>query len=305
MSNNKNAKGVAEEELNTEKEFAVSKVVPRSWLFVPAGRPERFIKAINSGADAVIIDLEDSVAIDDKAEARQHVEQFVRGYRAYKAKDGSKDLKQPSLWLRLNNNPQIEEDIALTSQLIEQQELTGVVLPKVTSASQIDSVYQAIALPLIAQIETLKGMVNIEDITKAEGLWAISYGRLDISNELNLRVDSEAEQDFFKHLRFKLLLASTACGLIPPIESVFADFKNEQGVRAIANYVSDLGFSGMLCIHPYQVAQVNEAFKATKPQLAFATKVIEHYQQTGDSVFAIDGVMVDLPLIQQCQRLLQ
>ena len=76
-------------------------------------------------------------------------------------------------------------------------------------------------------------------------------------------------------------------------------------MKATAGYVSDLGFSGMLCIHPRQVNIANQAFKASDSQLAFATKVIEHYQKTGDSTFAIEGVMVDLPVILQCQRLLQ
>ena len=157
----------------------------------------------------------------------------------------------------------------------------------------------------MVQIESAQGITEISDIAKSEGVMAISYGRLDISNQLNLRVGSQAEQDFFDHLRIKLLLTSHTHGLIAPIESVYPDFKNEQGMTTTASYVSDLGFSGMLCIHPSQVAIVNQAFKATADQLTFATKVVEHYQQTDDSIFAIEGVMVDLPVILQCQRLLQ
>ena len=284
------------EPLATAKNLA-----PRSWLFVPATRPERFIKAVSSGADAVILDLEDAVGRIEKSQARQNVAQFMKN----RSIANSFESNGPSLWLRLNNDSQLEEDLQLCQSLAKHQVLAGVILPKVTDVLPIQRTFKALTLPIVVQIESAQGITEISDIAKSEGVMAISYGRLDISNQLNLRVGSRAEQDFFDHLRIKLLLTSHTHGLIAPIESVYPDFKNEQGMTTTASYVSDLGFSGMLCIHPSQVAIVNQAFKATADQLAFATKVTEHYQQTGDSIFAIEGVMVDLPVILQCQRLLQ
>jgi len=284
------------EPLATAKNLA-----PRSWLFVPATRPERFIKAVSSGADAVILDLEDAVGRIEKSQARQNVAQFMKN----RSIANSFESNGPSLWLRLNNDSQLEEDLQLCQSLAKHQVLAGVILPKVTDVLPIQRTFEALTLPIVVQIESAQGITEISDIAKSEGVMAISYGRLDISNQLNLRVGSQAEQDFFDHLRIKLLLTSHTHGLIAPIESVYPDFKNEQGMTTTASYVSDLGFSGMLCIHPSQVAIVNQAFKATAEQLAFATKVVEHYQQTGDSIFAIEGVMVDLPVILQYQRLLQ
>ena len=284
------------EPLATAKNLA-----PRSWLFVPATRPERFIKAVSSGADAVILDLEDAVGRIEKSQARQNVAQFMKN----RSIANSFESNGPSLWLRLNNDSQLEEDLQLCQSLAKHQVLAGVILPKVTDVLPIQRTFEALTLPIVVQIESAQGITEISDIAKSEGVMAISYGRLDISNQLNLRVGSQAEQDFFDHLRIKLLLTSHTHGLIAPIESVYPDFKNEQGMTTTASYVSDLGFSGMLCIHPSQVAIVNQAFKATADQLVFATKVTEHYQQTGDSIFAIEGVMVDLPVILQCQRLLQ
>lgn len=299
--------------LNDEQDTAFAKessglwVTPRSWLFVPATRPERFDKAANSGADAVIIDLEDAVESADKPQAREHIAEYVAQYDKHKTDRAEVALKSGTteLWLRLNNDAHLTEDLVLCQSLAEHEVISGIVLPKVTKASQVELVFESLKLPVVAQIESAQGISQLEAIAQSEGLMALSYGRLDISNELDLTAGSQAEQDFFTHLRIQIRLVSQAHNLTAPIESIYADFKNETAMKATAGYVSDLGFSGMLCIHPRQVNIANQAFKASDSQLAFATKVIEHYQKTGDSTFAIEGVMVDLPVILQCQRLLQ
>lgn len=299
--------------LNDEQDTAFAKessglwVTPRSWLFVPATRPERFDKAANSGADAVIIDLEDAVESADKPQAREHIAEYVAQYDKRKTDRAEVALKSGTteLWLRLNNDAHLTEDLVLCQSLAEHEVISGIVLPKVTKASQVELVFESLKLPVVAQIESAQGISQLEAIAQSEGLMALSYGRLDISNELDLTAGSQAEQDFFTHLRIQIRLVSQAHNLTAPIESIYADFKNETVMKATAGYVSDLGFSGMLCIHPRQVNIANQAFKASDSQLAFATKVIEHYQKTGDSTFAIEGVMVDLPVILQCQRLLQ
>lgn len=299
--------------LNDEQDTAFAKessglwVTPRSWLFVPATRPERFDKAANSGADAVIIDLEDAVESADKPQAREHIAEYVAQYDKRKTDRAEVALKSGTteLWLRLNNDAHLTEDLVLCQSLAEHEVISGIVLPKVTKASQVEHIFESLKLPVVAQIESAQGISQLEAIAQSEGLMALSYGRLDISNELDLTAGSQAEQDFFTHLRIQIRLVSQAHNLTAPIESIYADFKNETAMKATAGYVSDLGFSGMLCIHPRQVNIANQAFKASDSQLAFATKVIEHYQKTGDSIFAIEGVMVDLPVILQCQRLLQ
>lgn len=282
-------------------------VMPRSWLFVPATRPERFDKAVNSGADAVIIDLEDAVESAAKPEAREHIAQYVAQYNSAKSDLSAQDAKARAtgLWLRLNNDMHLAEDLALCESVAAYDVIQGVLLPKVTEASQVESVFQSLKLPVVAQIESAVGISQLDSIAQSEELMALSYGRLDISNELDLTAGSKAEQDFFIQLRIQMRLISKLYNLSAPIESIFADFKNTSAMEVAAGYASDLGFSGMLCIHPLQVDIANRAFKASESQLAFATKVIEHYQQTGDSIFAVDGVMIDLPVILQCQRLLQ
>ena len=301
MNNSMQLTGFTDSDKQLQPLTTAKKLARSSWLFVPATRPERFIKAMNSGADAVILDLEDAVGMVEKSQARQNVVQFMKN----RSIATSSEANAPSLWLRLNNDSQLEEDLQLCQSLAKHKVLAGVVLPKVTDVLPIQQSFKALTLPIAVQIESAQGITKLSDIAESEGVMAISYGRLDISNQLNLKVGSQAEQDFFDHLRINLLLTSHTHGLIAPIESVYPDFKNEQGMTTTASYVSDLGFSGMLCIHPSQVAIVNQAFKVTADQLAFTTKVVEHYQQTDDSIFAIEGVMVDLPVILQCQKLLQ
>lgn len=281
--------------------------MPRSWLFVPATRPERFDKAVNSGADAIIIDLEDAVESADKPQAREHIAQYVAQSNNDKIKPTTKDenVRASGLWLRLNNDAHLAEDLALCKSLASHDVIEGIVLPKVTKAAQIESVFQSLKLPVVAQIESAVGISQLEAIAQSEGLMALSYGRLDISNELDLTAGSKAERDFFIQLRIQMRLISKLYNLSAPIESIYADFKDTVAMEETAGYASDLGFSGMLCIHPLQVDIANRAFKASESQLAFAKKVIGHYQQTGESIFAIEGIMVDLPVILQCQRLLQ
>lgn len=293
-------------------------LMPRSWLFVPASRPDRFEKALSSGADAIIIDLEDAVAAEQKAQARQDIIQFMTELaQSNQAQDNHAQIDQTktaaaSVWIRINNDEQLSEDLALCADLKKMADsqqlsnsLAGVFLPKLSTAEQINRVFAALELPIIGQIESAVGIHNLSDITKEKGLHAISYGRLDISNELDLRAGSQAEQDFFNQLRIQLLLISKVNSLQAPIESIFADFKDEIALDMVASYAADLGFSGMLCIHPKQLESVSQAFRPTEKQLAFAQQVVDHYQQTSESVFAIDGAMVDLPVILQCQKIVE
>lgn len=288
----------------------VSAMAPRSWLFVPASRPDRFDKALATEADAVIIDLEDAVDPTEKEEARANIVEFfaneLDGIELTQqiAKNQTTSSTLPQIWIRLNNDEYLEDDLVMCGQLPNIDKLAGVLLPKVATADVITQVYGIVEAPVVIQIETALGVSNLVDIAKAEGLRAISFGRLDICNDLNLRAGSAAEQDFFKQLRVQVVVLSKANGLLAPIESIYADFNDTAGLSALAQYASDLGFAGMLCIHPSQVSTVNQSFSINDEQLRFAEQVVAHYQKTGEIVFAINSVMVDLPVILQCRRIL-
>lgn len=263
----------------------------RSYLFVPAINIYRVPKAFARGADAVIIDLEDAVSESVKNQSRQNVVDYLNQSDAV------------PVWVRVNasGSAHQDSDIQLLKGL---PNIAGIVIPKVESSLDIERVRHALAKPIIALIESAIGMANIAEIATAQGLTALSYGFLDICQEFGTRADSEAGQMLANQIRYQLMLHSRINDLIAPIECVYPPFNDNDGLTKRVQWWRDLGFSGMLCIHPNQLAIVHEYAKTTQQQLTFAKKVVEHYQATGLSAFAIDGEMVDTPVITQAQKLL-
>ncbi|OAU96572.1 HpcH/HpaI aldolase/citrate lyase family protein [Moraxella catarrhalis] len=261
------------------------------FLFVPATRLDRVPKARDSGADKIIIDLEDAVADDQKQDVRTAL-------RAFDA------TAQHSYWLRINASHTAEYhlDIACIKQL---NNLAGVLLPKCQNALQVESLHHQINTPVIAMIETAVGIANIANIATSKGLWAMSFGRLDLMHELGVRLGSQASELIFDKIRADLLIHSVANSLNPPIETIFAEFDNEAGLRACVRHWSDFGFGGQLLIHPKQITTVRQVLKMGEDELAFAQAIYQKHQETGDTVFAIDGKMVDLPLIHWANHLLK
>lgn len=182
--------------------------------------------------------------------------------------------------------------------------VAGIVVPKVENIGDIESVHQTTNKPILGLIETPRGMVNIDKIATAKGLIALSYGFLDICEKLGVKADSEAGQMVANKIRYQLLLHSQLNGLTPPIECVYPPFNDNDGLAKRVEWWSDLGFSGMLCIHPNQVTVVQQYAKPSQAQIDFAKKVMDYYEQTGLSAFAIDGEMVDTPVITQARMLL-
>lgn len=268
-----------------------------SYLFVPAINIERVEKAFARGADTVIVDLEDAVSDSVKIQSRDNVVNYLNRADA-----------QP-VWVRINaasSNYQASDiDLLKSLPISALNNVIGVVLPKVESVLDIDRVRHALAKPMIALIETPKGMANIADIATAAGLTALSYGFLDICEKLGVRADSEAGQMVANQIRYQLSLHSAINELTPPIECVYPPFNDDDGLTKKVQWWRDLGFSGMLCIHPNQVAIVNALAKPSQQQLAFAKKVTDYHAQTGLAAFAIDGQMVDTPVIVQAQKLIQ
>lgn len=271
---------------------SLSALPPTTYLFVPALTIDRVSKAFARGADAVIVDLEDAVSHEAKVQSRQNIVDYTQLAEA-----------QP-IWVRINDarSPWQAKDIELCKTLAN---VVGIVLPKVEAVSDIESVRHALGKPIIALIETPTGMANIATIAASQGLTALSYGFLDICKNLNVRADSDAGQAVANQLRYQLLLHSHINGLIPPIECVYPAFNDYDGLAQRVAWWRDMGFSGMLCIHPNQVAVVHDHVKPSIQQLDFAKKVVEYHQQTGLAAFAIEGHMIDTPVILQAQKLLQ
>lgn len=262
----------------------------RSFLFVPGNRPDRYVKALSSGADAVIIDLEDAVAVDAKPQARVALNDFAHANT------------NTEFWVRINaaDTGYFADDIKLCAGL---PNLAGVILPKAESAEQIRSL-GVISKPIIPLIESPVGVLAIPEIAKVKSVQRLCFGALDLMLEMGVTPDTTAADILLNDIRCRLLLNSQAYGLGKPIDTVFPNIKDESGLEKFAIKTKDLGFAGMLCIHPKQVAIVHKAFAPGQEQLDWAQKIVEHADATGSMAFSMDGQMVDQPVITRAKALL-
>ncbi|WP_120993291.1 CoA ester lyase [Stutzerimonas urumqiensis] len=264
--------------------------IVRSALFVPASRPERIPKALASGADVVIVDLEDAVQESLKEQARADLEAFL--------------LANPDarLLVRVNaaGHPGHAADLALCQQ---HAGVVGVLLPKVESAGQVNRA-AACGKPIWPIVESAKGLVELAGIARAEGVERLSFGALDLGLDLGLASGTPAAGRMLDQARYAVLLHSRMAELAPPLDSVFPDIQDREGLARTAADAADMGFGGLLCIHPSQVAIVHEALRPGADDLAWAHRVLTA-SASGDGVFVVDGQMIDAPVIGRARRLLQ
>ena len=205
-------------------------MAPRSYLFVPGNRPERFAKAYASGADAVIIDLEDAVPPGEKAAARANAAAWV-------------SPEHPVL-VRVNgaNTEWFRDDIALYALV----GVAGMVLPK---AERVEDV-QSIGKPVLPIIETARGFWNVSALAHTSNVQRLIFGSIDF--QLDLGINGEGEE--LLYFRSQLVLVSRIAGLPAPVDGITTVFDTTDAVRADTQRARRLGFGGKLCIHPKQIA---------------------------------------------------
>ena len=262
----------------------------RSALFVPATRPERIPKALDSGADGVIVDLEDAVAESLKAEARAHLDTFLNANQ------------QARVLVRINahQHEQQAQDLALCRR---QPGVVAVLLPKAESAEQVEWA-AACGKPIWPIIESAKGLLELPAIAQANGVERLTFGALDLGLDLGLSSGTAASQRILDQARYAILLHSTLAHLAPPLDSVFPDIKNTEGMIQMAADARDMGFGGLLCIHPSQVALIHGMLTPGPEALDWARRVLTAVA-SGDGVFVVDGQMVDAPVIEQARRVMR
>ena len=262
----------------------------RSALFVPATRPERIPKALQSGADQVIVDLEDAVAEDLKAQARASLDAFLN------------DNPQARVLVRINA-PQHQQQAADIELCRRQPGVVAVLLPKAESAAQVEQA-AACGKPVWPIIESARGLLELPAIARARGVERLSFGALDLGLDLGLASDTAGAQRILDQARYAILLHSVLAQLAPPLDSVFADINNSAGMARMAADARDMGFGGLLCIHPGQVAVIHTAFMPRQDELDWARRVLDAVASTG-GVFVLDGQMVDAPVIGLARRVLR
>ena len=264
--------------------------IVRTALFVPATRPERIPKALASGADRVIVDLEDAVAENLKAEARANLDAFLT------------ENPQAQLLVRINapQHPQQAADLELCRR---HAGVVGVLLPKVESAEQV-ALAAASGRPVWPIIESALGLQALPAIAQAEAVERLSFGALDLGLDLGLTSGTAAAGRILDQARYAILLNSVLAGLASPLDSVFPDINNPDGLAQMAADARDMGFGGMLCIHPGQVPVVHRTLMPSADELDWAQRVMTA-GAAGDGVFVVDGQMVDAPVIGHARRVLQ
>lgn len=262
----------------------------RTLLFVPGNRPERFEKAVRSGADAAILDLEDSVPPGAKAAARRAVaEQWPRLV----------SLGVP-LVVRLNAEASDawRDDLGLIAAL---PGLAAVMVPKAESA---DSLKRLHGLPILPLIETAAGLHAIDAVAAAPGVVRLVVGHIDFMADTGI-VCGDAQESELAPLRFAVAVATRLGGLAPAIDGVTVQTGDAERLRQDTLRARRFGFGGKLCIHPRQVGPVHDAFAPSADELAWARRVVEADAASGGAAVQLEGRMIDLPVVLQARRTLE
>ena len=259
---------------------------PRSYLFVPGNRPDRFPKACAAGADAVIVDLEDSVAAADKRTAREAVAAWL-------------NPAQPVL-VRINvaSSEWFRDDLSLSGK----PGIAGVLLPKAERVEDIQIVAEhfGAAIPILPQIETAQGFWNALPMANTKPVQRLLFGSIDFQ----LDVGMSAEEDELLYFRSQVVLLSRLAGIQTPVDGVTTDINSTERVRADTLRAKRLGFGGKMCIHPKQVPIVNECFAPTAEEEAWARRVVEASAASHGGATSVDGKMVDRPVIALAEKIL-
>jgi citrate lyase subunit beta/citryl-CoA lyase len=269
-------------------------MIPRSYLFVPGNRAERFGKALASGADVVVLDLEDAVTPDDKAGARNAVARYLESV------DGALRAR---LVVRINDaaTPWFAEDLAM----LVAARAHGVMLPKAETVHAVATVRGACPeIGVMALIESARGILNVEALAAADGVIRLVFGTLDFALDLDLVDDPSQGPLGLDAAASRLAWASRAAELPPPVAGVTADVDDPTRLRADFVRARAHGFGAKLCIHPKQVALVHELLHPTADEVAWAQRVVAASSQAKGSAVRVDGRMVDKPVLVRALRLL-
>lgn len=275
----------------------------RSLLFVPATSDRKIDRAFSSGADGVIVDLEDAVAASQKQVARDALAGIFTSARAAPA------------YVRINavSTPHCLRDL----EAVPLSAVTGIVVPKVESADELVTVDWVLSqleaergLPpggvgLLALIETARGLSRVNVIAASTPrLRRLAFGAVDFAGDLMTAVEEEA---MTSHARFALACASRAASLERPMDAPQLAVHDDERLRAAALRAQAQGFGGKLCIHPAQIAIVHEVFSPTAAEIERAARIVAAFDEAeadGRAALTVDGEMVDYPVVVRARRVL-
>jgi citrate lyase subunit beta/citryl-CoA lyase len=284
----------------------------RSFLFAPGNVARRVEKALTLDADVVIVDLEDSVAVSEKAATRKLVAEALKRPRRARG------------YLRVNaaSTPFCYGDLVETIH----KGVEGVLLPKVESAAELHAIDWLIAalereqglpegsIDLIPQVETAAGVQRIERIVQARNLrqykapWRVkrvAFGAGDFANDVGLSVS--ADEPELAEARARIVMICRAAGLENPLDSPWFHMKDAEGFKRALERSRRSGFQGRLCIHPDQIAPVNAAYLPSAEELAQAERIVAAFREAeakGAAAIQLDGQMIDYPIVHRARALI-
>ncbi|NUZ07568.1 HpcH/HpaI aldolase/citrate lyase family protein [Piscinibacter koreensis] len=262
---------------------------PRAYLFVPADRPERFAKARASGADAVIVDLEDAVAPDVKPRARDALATAL-------------DEAAP-LIVRVNaaGTPWFDDDL----ELCRHPGVAAVMLPKADGIDAVCHAFETSFKDVLPIIESARGIEEARAIARVPGVTRLAFGSIDLAVDLGIDCAPDGAEAELQPYRAQVVLASRLGGLAAPADGVSIALDDTARLQADAERARRMGFGAKLCIHPRQIAVVQAAFTPEPARVAWAQRVCAAFAASGGAAVAVDGQMIDVPVVERARAVLR
>ena len=277
----------------------------RSFLFAPGNHPRRVEKALSLDADAVILDLEDAVAVAEKRATRDTIVAAL-----------SRPRRQ-LLYVRVNA---IDTEFCYGDLVaVVRPGLDGIILPKVETAAGLATIdwlltqiereqgLEPRSIDLIPIVETARGLSQIDQIlASGTRVRRVAFGAGDFTLDVNMTWTREEAE--LGYPRTRIVTASRAAAIEPPLDTVWVDLADQQGLEASAYSALGLGFQGKMCIHPNQIPVVNRVFTPSAAEIAFAERVVDGFARAeaeGSAAIQVDGKFIDYPIVHRAQRILE
>lgn len=261
------------------------------YLFSPGHDANKIQKGLQSPADAVVVDLEDAVRVDEKEQARTVVQQAL----------GESRPAGKKVYVRINavSTPWFADDVALVKEL----PVDGVMLPKCEKPSAVEMLAAMVAVEIIPLIESAKGVLNAAGILSASPqVRRCAFGSVDFALDIGTEWTPEGTERLAA--MGQLVLASRYAGKEPPIDAVFPVIRDEAAFKKDALLGKKMGFYGKMVIHPMHIEWVRDVYRPSDEEISKCKKIVEAYEQSeGRGAFAIDGKLVDLPVYEQAKRI--
>jgi citrate lyase subunit beta/citryl-CoA lyase len=278
----------------------------RSWMFVPGHRQKMIDKALGLNADAIMLDIEDGVAPNEKDAARKNIAESLGREKA---------RGTPARYVRINaiGHPRMDADL----QAVVRPGLEGLVCPKVDTADEVRKVDALLndkepqnkltrgSVKLLIAVESPTGLLNAPAIAAASPrIIGIIFGAEDFGREIGLPTVREGEARDLIYARSSIVVAAAAAH-VQAVDGVWVDLNDGQGLLGFAKRSRRLGFSGMSCIHPSQVEAINQTFSPTAEEIDYCQKVLHAFEEAnarGDGSIAFGGQLIDRPIVERARR---